>query len=319
MLLVMASSSLLAQSPVHFEDVILPASGVWNGSDQSGFFRSGGMTFHNSYNAEWSSWNGFACTNHKDTLTRGFANQYSSIAGGGYGGSGNFAVAFDFGNIKITPEQPLRFEGMHLTNTTYAYLSMRDGDAYAKKFGGSTGTDPDYFRVRITGIGTQGDTTGTVLFYLADFRAEEPKEDYLVKEWTWVDLTSLGEVAHLRFALESSDTGSFGMNTPGYFCIDQINDRQVALHIPQKSDVPAIYPNPFTTHFYIDHPGNSGERPKAVTLTEASGRSIPVRTTSIGNKTLVTPAADLSPGVAILRYTLGENHHLIKMVRVGKR
>jgi hypothetical protein len=34
---------------------------------------------------------------------------------------------------------------------TYAALSMRDGDGFAKQFGGASGDDPDYFLLTITG------------------------------------------------------------------------------------------------------------------------------------------------------------------------
>ena len=70
------------------------------------------------------------------------------------------------------------------------------------------------------GIDEQGESTGTVEFYLADYR--DGKAD-AVSEWTWVDLTSLGpNVSRLEFQLESTDVGDFGMNTPAYFAIDNL-------------------------------------------------------------------------------------------------
>jgi hypothetical protein len=38
-------------------------------------------------------------------------------------------------------------QGVYVTNTTYAYNSMRDGDMFAKKFGGPTGNDPDWYKL----------------------------------------------------------------------------------------------------------------------------------------------------------------------------
>ena len=58
--------------------------------------------------------------------------------------------------------------------------------------------------------------------YLADFTAEAAEEDYILDAWTWVDLSSLGEVSGLQFTLSSSDNGEYGMNTPAYFAIDDI-------------------------------------------------------------------------------------------------
>ena len=111
-------------------------------------------------------------------------------------------------------------EGAWLTNTTYAALSMRDGDAFAKQFGGPSGADPDWFLVTITGYDGDESPRGTVDFYLADFRFEDSVEDYIVDQWTWVDLVGLGPVSAIDFALSSSDNGDFGMNTPAYFALD---------------------------------------------------------------------------------------------------
>ncbi|MBT3193431.1 MAG: DUF4465 domain-containing protein, partial [Verrucomicrobia bacterium] len=48
-------------------------------------------------------------------------------------------------------------------------------------------------------------------------------EDYIVGEWTWVDLTSFGPaVKSLHFSLSSSDNGAWGMNTPAYYAIDDL-------------------------------------------------------------------------------------------------
>ena len=100
-------------------------------------------------------------------------------------------------------------------------LSMLRGDDFAKQFGGATGDDPDWFLLSVTGY--VGDTAaGSVDFYLADYRFGDNGQDYVVDTWEWVDLTGLGEVDGLGFALSSSDTGEFGMNTPGYFALDHL-------------------------------------------------------------------------------------------------
>ena len=64
--------------------------------------------------------------------------------------------------------------------------------------------------------------TKTVEFYLADFRFSDNSQDYIVDTWTSVDISSLGAVNQLTFKFESSDNGTFGMNTPAYVCIDDI-------------------------------------------------------------------------------------------------
>ena len=67
-----------------------------------------------------------------------------------------------------------------------------------------------------------GESTGSVDFYLADYRYADSSQDYIVNAWEYIDLSSLGSVDELSFSLSSSDNGSFGMNTPNYFAIDNI-------------------------------------------------------------------------------------------------
>ena len=106
-----------------------------------------------------------------------------------------------------------------LNISTYAALSMRDGDAFAKKFGGPTGNDPDFFRVTVRGFDALGTLTGSVEFFLADYRFTNNAQDYIVSQWTTLSLTPLGNAAKLTFALDSTDNGPFGMNTPAYFAL----------------------------------------------------------------------------------------------------
>jgi hypothetical protein len=61
----------------------------------------------------------------------------------------------------------------------------------------------------------------SVDFYLADYRDSIAANDYIVRDWRWVDLQPLGVVDSLEFHLSSTDTaGGFGMNNPAYFAMD---------------------------------------------------------------------------------------------------
>ena len=65
--------------------------------------------------------------------------------------------------------------------------------------------------------------TGSIDFYLADFRSVDNGDDFIRGDWSSVDLTPLGNnVTKLRFELSSSDNGMFGMNTPAYFAVDNL-------------------------------------------------------------------------------------------------
>jgi hypothetical protein len=238
----------LAQSKATFEELDPGSSGFWNGADGTGRFQSGNFIFHNAFNAEWSSWSGFAYTNHKDSVTAGWGNQYSSIAGGGVAGSRVYATAYVFGTTRMSLTEPDSILGMYITNNTYAYRSMLLGDDFTKKFGGADGADPDYFRLIMHGIDEDGDTTGTVIFYLADFRDDDNGKDYIVRDWTWTDLSVLGKIKSVHFSLQSTDMGMWGVNTPSYFCVDNVNWKEVLLSadkLTTHSEPITVFPNPF--------------------------------------------------------------------------
>jgi len=215
--------SLKAQPVTSFDDLTLSPKSFWNGSDQSGSFKSGDFTFNNSYIKDWQSWSGFAYSNMTDITTSGYVNQYSAITGKGYEGSDNYAVCYPTPSAELVFNTTTKITGFYATNSTYAYLSMKNGDAFAKKFGGESGNDPDYFKLMIEALNTEGKPVDTVYFYLADFRFADNSKDYILNKWTWVDLSQLKEASKLRFSLSSSDNSWGFMNTPGYFCMDDLN------------------------------------------------------------------------------------------------
>lgn len=214
--------SLQAQLVATMDDLSLESESYWNGSDNSGYFLSGPVTFLNNYNADYFSWSGFAYSNITDTFTPGYLNQYSCIAAKGAKESLNFAVGCVFGTSRFTLDNTSGIYGLYVNNATYAALSMQNGDDFSKKFGGESGNDPDWFKLIIKGWTNDNVQQGTVEFYLADYRFEDNSKDYIVKDWQWLDLAALHEVDYVTFEMESSDNGDWGMNTPGYFCIDNV-------------------------------------------------------------------------------------------------
>ncbi len=229
-------------SVVTFESFSLPGAGYWNGSDLSGTPGSAGMfgetpyvqdrnieglSFRNTFTDGFGSWTGFAVSNHTDTTTAGFGNQYSAYAGSGAGGSANYGIGYhatyeESTIIKLGALTGLAGKGASFTNTTYTALDMLNGGGFGKKFGGADGNDADWFKLTITGY-SGGIATGNMIdFYLADYRFADNSQDYIVSDWTVVDFSPLGSADELRISLSSSDNGDFGMNTPSYFAIDNV-------------------------------------------------------------------------------------------------
>ena len=68
-----------------------------------------------------------------------------------------------------------------------------------------------------------GADTGSVTFFLADYRFSDNALDYIVDEWTTVDLTALGmNTRSIELEFDSSDVGTFGFNTPTYVAMDNL-------------------------------------------------------------------------------------------------
>jgi hypothetical protein len=209
---------------VNFESLAVPAVGFWNGSDASGSFSSGNMKFTNQFDTTWQTWSGFAYSQKNDVTTKGFDNQFSVFDS--KNGTNKYALfypSFD-GNIfaSFLNNAVHQIHSIDLCNSTYSASSMKYGDIYCKKFGGATGSDPDWFNVTISGFDANGTKTGSLTFYLADFRPTDSSKDYIVDKWTSVDLTSLGKINKFSIEFASSDTGKYGINTPTYVCLDNI-------------------------------------------------------------------------------------------------
>lgn len=186
-------------------------------------FTSGLGRFNHSY-TDWggcchSEW---IYSNRTDDSTPGYENQFSGYAGSGANGTANYGIAY-VGAPTVSFDAPVQVGGAWFTNSTYAALSMRDGDGFAKKFGGVDGSDADFLRLTVIGRDATDAITGSVDFYLADYRFADNSQDYIVKDWAWVDLSSLGMVSRLEFSMASSDNSPWGMNTPSYFAMDELS------------------------------------------------------------------------------------------------
>ncbi len=145
---------------------------------------------------------------------------------------------------------------MHINNSTYTYLSMRDGDAFAKKFGGETGNDPDFLLLTIKKYSGGAIDDDSIDVYLADYRFPQSAKDYIMSDWTYIDLTTLGEVDSLLLRMTSSDVGVFGMNTPAYLCIDQVSTDNLlsASSLDRYGRELELAPNPVRETLYINIP-----------------------------------------------------------------
>lgn len=215
-----------------FEDItIAKADTCWQGADAPvlGYnnWKSGDYGFQTYYDNTYGDYYAaFTVTNETANTSTGYTEAYRSAKGGAYEGA-NFAVAYvDPVNPGTVTFAAQIVKGFFVNNTAYAVNSMCNGDWAAKKFG-----QDDWFMLTVTGM--KNKVAGAkVEFYLA-------KDGKYVNEWTYVDLTSLGEIDAVKFSMSSSDNGAYGMNTPSYFAMDNFGaDKPVTYVVPDMASFP---------------------------------------------------------------------------------
>lgn len=255
--------SAQAQSVASFDTLTLPKADTFyvnysSYGDDLGF--DDGLAHfpcvYDTFPGGWQYWkSGFAYSNMTDSLTAGYTNQYSAITGKGYNGSSQYIIGWDVMNKIYLKGKAVGkpVNGFYLANTSYAYYSMRDGDMFAKKFGGASGSDSDYLVITVRGYLDGALKTDSVQEFLADFTSSDNTKDTIYRGWRWVNLLTLGNVDSLQIQLTSSDMGAFGMNTPGYYAIDDFTTFETASVASSPSTLAAkVYPNPAAGQLFVE-------------------------------------------------------------------
>ncbi len=239
----------MAQEPATFEDVPLGSGGIWQPPVGDNEMPSGGWLFTNS--TQYGYWGGFTASNCTDLSQTGLDAQYTAAAGCGYDGSAQYAVAFTMGvqtDVYAADGQLHTVTGCYVTNNLWTYQDILQGGYGELPYGGTTGNDPDWFKVTATGKNASGQTVGELDFYLADYRFANNEEDYVLNTWEWFDLSPLGDVATISFSLSSSRGSGYNMITPAYFCMDNFNGGGAA------PDLPPYIVNPVQDVVFDEYP-----------------------------------------------------------------
>ncbi|RXK87209.1 DUF4465 domain-containing protein [Filimonas effusa] len=173
-----------------------------------------------------------------------YLNQCSVYSGtdgsknGGYGGSSNFAVMFgyvDAYNSTYATRPTLDFtsgsgviEGMYVCLSSYAYGVIEYGNSFGT-IGVATplrdvANGEGYVKLLAYGYNGNTPTNGgvPVEIDLAKYSNHLPVVSPLTS-WTYFDLSDLGTVTRVEFNIEGNDSGTYGLNTPAYVCMDNID------------------------------------------------------------------------------------------------
>lgn len=203
------------------EDITEPVDGHMSVSteedDEREFFVSGDFAFTSGCISDYDYWYWFGYASRSETKYETLDDQWNNVCGGGRDGSASYGVAYvaAFNGpcyVELLTE-PAVVPGFYVTNSSYTYMAMTEGDAMARKFDRG-----DWLKLTITGYDAEDEVTGRKDFYLADLRDEETA--YIINDWRYVDLSGLGKAAKFCIEMSSTDNGTWGMNTPAYFCFD---------------------------------------------------------------------------------------------------
>ncbi|MEM8585737.1 MAG: DUF4465 domain-containing protein [Bacteroidota bacterium] len=254
-------SAQAQQITVDFESINLELDSFLNGSDGTTSFclpEEGNdnclfefpVRFDTSFGGFWAG--GWAISTVLDTTDGSFMNLYGASAGRGFDQSNTYAVgqqgSFFRPDVADLLSNGAAFRSFYVTNTTFAARAIRDGSPpFSDPFGGSSGDEPDFFKLIVRGF-AEGQATGdTTEIFLADYRFDDNDQDFIIEDWTLVELDSWAlDIDSISFTLESSDVDSVvGINTPTFFAIDQITfDLLASLDDPTPDWAPVAYPNP---------------------------------------------------------------------------
>jgi hypothetical protein len=144
---------------------------------------------------------------------------------------------------------------------------MRDGDSFAKQF---TNADQDYFKLTVFGF-SSGIIIDSSTLFLADFTHLDPNDDYILNDWQYIGMPNY-IFDSIQFKLESSDVDPvFGMNTPAFFCLDNVGPLPLTVEGVNSNDF-SVYPNPASDLIYFEN--NSSASNYTITIFDSFGRII---------------------------------------------
>ena len=188
-------------------------------SVEDGFY-SGSYYFNSGAYPSWNYWYGYSLSNETATSYATLNDQWHSAVGEGHNGSSNYCISFPEGQfIEITNSADGDvLKGAYVSNSAYAYMGMAQGDGFATAF-----SQGSWFKLTAVGFDAEGEETARTDFYLADYRSEKALDHYILDTWQWMDLRPLGKVAKVRFLIDGSDKGQYGLNTAAYFALDDFN------------------------------------------------------------------------------------------------
>ena len=218
-LLVLSATPVKAQTVSSLDDLTLPAANTDYATSlaapQQYSFQSGLVTYHGVLES-WGGYGAFNYTNIVDTVTNSFTNDKAAITGAGFDQSANYGIAYLSSDWPANPDKSIligaklegaaaggKVAGMYVTNSTWTYHYMK-----------TSYQNGDWFKLTVRGYLNNTEVSDSVQMTLGSVATGDTM---LIKNWQWLNLTSLGNVDSLTFQITSSDE-----YTPFYFAFDNL-------------------------------------------------------------------------------------------------
>ena len=218
----------LVSAVIGFEGATLNADGYWCGDENGEKFDNWGSeafacsykediaTFPVSWTPAWASWSGYAVSNRTETTYAAETmtpDQFNNITGTAHDGK-NFMVLYTFGE-QITFDKPVTVKGFWYTNDAWTVDAILNGD----------GMSPGKFEAEDFLTCFVYPTPAEDVLSGARLEVSLAKDGDYVKEWKYCDLSEVSafqNIKALSFSFEGSKNNDYGLTTPSYICIDDI-------------------------------------------------------------------------------------------------
>ena len=197
---------------------------------------SGDYTFATNVSEYYGMYYYSAFTTSNVTIKGNTLYDYYANNAGGAAQGDNYAVwnkSYGGGDIIKLNGAARQVSGVAVTNNSAVVNAIISGDGMSMEEAGNglPFHQGDYIKLVFTGS-KAGTTTGTIEFYLADFRDNNQTYDWTYAEaWQWVDLTALGEVDQISIDFISTkqntyDGQTYYVSTPMYACFDNLGGKK---------------------------------------------------------------------------------------------
>ena len=314
--IVMAFSFGLNAQTFTLETISVPAEKISNGKDGSTMHTeivssttlSLPVKWDTSFGGYWAD--GWAISQKYDSTREtgsSVKHLYSAITYKGYDTSNTFTIGYRNVPATLNTGSNKYFKTIQVTNCTYTYNSMQRGDQFAKKFGGASGDDKDSLILQIDCFDKQtSKLIKTTQVILADFRFTDNSKDYILDTWKEVNVTG----DSLVFSMKSSDNGQHGMNTPGYYAVDQFTTTSKSNVVSATGVITDIFPNPSAGAVNI----RSEAIIQSVYVSDINGKFV---TSMAGNsrKTMTLDLSKLSQGVYFVKISTPQGSGVQKFIK----